>query len=579
MMGTEVGATPAARSSAVENAMAVATRSTASLDARTARNLTKTILLSAGILVVFLIGMALLARWTVAPIRPLVAGTERIASGDLDTLVDVGRRKDEFHTLADSFNRMTGQLRRQRDQIVAHSRDMERKVGERTAELANANEQLNRANESLKELATTDELTGLWNRRQFTQIIHREVDRSRRTGARLALAMFDIDKFKSINDGCGHAMGDQVLREVATALRDGARSTDFAARYGGDEFMVLMPDTSAEEAASAAQRIRDQLDGRQISDGQRAIRVTVSAGLSAIEPGGLADADGLVRAADEALYAAKNSGRDCVRASGQEPVEAADEMSINRKAAEDLRARVVVLSRRSREMFVCGMRGLVQAQEARDPYAKFHSENVAHYAACIAQTMGLDDGQVAVIRRAGLLHDIGKIGVPDGILWKPGSLTEHERTLVQQHVLVGLRILGEQRFLEREVLLVRHHHERYDGHGYPDGISGEAIPLGARILCVADAFDAITADRSYRQARPVHEALQMMVAEAGRQFDSAVVDGLLQWVLTVSRSHGKIGTVTVSDLCEGRLQEIEAVDEVPAPQGTVPGREEPEPAN
>jgi diguanylate cyclase (GGDEF)-like protein/PAS domain S-box-containing protein/putative nucleotidyltransferase with HDIG domain len=409
-------------------------------------------------------------------------------------------------------------------------------------------ELLRQANSRLEELATTDELTGLWNRRRFAQMLKTEIDRARRRDAPLALVMFDIDQFKSVNDTYGHSFGDLVLREVAKTLQVSARSTDIVARYAGDEFMFLMPDTTIEAAVSAAERIRRRLDARRLSDGRRAVRVTISAGIGALEPGGPEAADGLVRQADGALYAAKHAGRDCVRTWAQIGRDPPAGPAVDAQAVEQLRRRVAALSRRSRELFVRGIRGLVHAQETRDPYSKFHSENVAHYAACIARAMGMDAQHVATICRAALVHDIGKIGVPDGILWKPGSLTSDERHLMQQHVTAGVRILDQMRFLEREIPIVRHHHERFDGHGYPDSVSGEAIPLGARILAVADTLDALTADRPYRTARPVHEALQTIVEEAGRQFDPTVVDALLEWVCATRASLGGDVDVTVANL-------------------------------
>ncbi|MCX5675017.1 MAG: CHASE domain-containing protein [Planctomycetota bacterium] len=409
-------------------------------------------------------------------------------------------------------------------------------------------ELLRQANSRLEELATTDELTGLWNRRRFAQMLKTETDRARRRDAPLALVMFDIDQFKSINDTYGHSFGDLVLREVAKTLQGGARSTDIVARYAGDEFMFLMPDTTTEAAVSAAERIRHRLDARRLSDGRRAVRVTISAGISALGPGGPEAADSLVRQADGALYAAKHAGRDCVRTWAQISRDPPAGPAVDAQAVEQLRRHVAALSRRSRELFVRGIRGLVHAQEARDHYSKFHSENVAHYAACIARAMGMDAQHVATIYRAALVHDIGKIGVPDGILWKPGNLTTDERHLMQQHVTAGVRILDQMRFLDREIPIVRHHHERFDGHGYPDSVSGEAIPVGARILAVADTLDALTANRPYRAARPVHEALQVIVAEAGRQFDPTVVDALLEWACATRASLGGDVDVTVANL-------------------------------
>jgi diguanylate cyclase (GGDEF)-like protein/putative nucleotidyltransferase with HDIG domain len=411
-----------------------------------------------------------------------------------------------------------------------------------------AEEELQEANRRLKELATTDELTGLWNRRRFAEILALELERAKRRHAPLALAMFDIDQFKSINDTYGHAMGDRVLKEAAKTIQGGARGTDVVARYGGDEFMIVMPDATAEEAVSAAERVRKQMAGRQVSDGTQTIRVSLSAGISAFDPAAPVLADALVHEADGALYAAKHSGRDCTRTAGQVAETDVAETAVNAQAIAGLRQQVAALSQRSREAFMQGVRSLVQAQEARDPFAKTHSENIARFAAGIAQAMRVDANQVAVIHRAALLHDIGTIGVPDGILWKPGPLTPEERMVMQQHVLIGVKILDRMRLLDREVPIVRHHHERWDGHGYPDGISGEAIPLGARILAVADAFDAITSDRPYRQARPVAEALKTLQEEAGRQFDPRVVDALVQWVRGTVEAGGGEADLTVEDL-------------------------------
>ena len=530
---------------AAETATVVAVRSYAAVKAHIEADQRRALLLSGGIFAVFAAVLILLAWRLVRPIRTLSQGTERVAAGDLETLVDVGRRRDEFRTLADSFNRMMGQLKDQRNEILSYSRELEDKVAERTAALAEANGQLEAANQHLQELATTDELTGLWNRRRFMEMLRQEIERTRRHKIDLALAMVDVDQFKAINDTYGHSYGDLVLREIGKMLQGGARTTDVVARYAGDEFMILMPSTSAEAAISAAERIRKQVADRHVSDGKHVTHVTVSVGIGALTPGRADTADSLVHMADEALYAAKHSGRDCVKTIGQIAEEIVAERSVKRAEVDRLRRRISRLSLRSRHTFIRGIRGLVHAMEARDPYAKSHSENVARFAVGIARQLHLDKREVGIIRRAALIHDIGKIGVPDGILWKPGVLSNEERLVMQHHVLIGIHMLEQMRFMDSEIPLVRHHHERFDGHGYPDNISGEAIPLGARILAVADTFDSITGQRVYRPARSAAEAMNILIEESGHQFDPRVVDAAVRWVQTTFRNDVKTEDISV----------------------------------
>ena len=531
-----------------ETAMVVVARSYGSVRARVGTAQRETLLLSMAVFGVFLLALLVLGRRLVVPIRQLAQGTERIAKGDFGTRVDVGRRRDEFGVLAERFNRMVDQLREQRGQILSYSRDLERKVGERTAELGKLNEELNETNRRLQELATTDELTGLWNRRRFFEVLRREFHRVRRHGTDLALAMFDLDHFKVVNDTYGHTFGDRVLVEVAKAVLLEVRETDVAARYGGEEFVVLMPSTSSEEAMSAVERIRKRVAQRYISDGKHAVRVTLSAGVSAAEAQGTSTPEALLRLADEALYAAKHAGRDCVRTWHQICVDQKEEVLNQSRKVDDLQRRMTSLSARSKDVFVEGSQGLVQALEARDPYRKSHSENVTRYAVAIAGVMGLDAEETATIRRAAVLHDIGTIGVADAILRKPGKLTAEERRVMEGHVLIGVRMLDQMHFLDREISLVRHHHERWDGCGYPDGLQGEAIPRGARILAVADALDAVVSDRVYRGGGTVMAAIQTLQDESGRQFDPAVVDALVRWVVEVGRGLGTEGAVTCEDL-------------------------------
>jgi len=208
------------------------------------------------------------------------------------------------------------------------------------------------------------------------------------------------------------------------------------------------------------------------------------------------------------------------------------------------------MSVQSKEVFVQSIWGLIQALEARDRYTKSHSENVMRYSVAVAEAMGLDAPIVDVIRRAAMIHDIGKIGVPDSILCKSAELTEEERAVIEQHPLIAVKILDQMQFLQRELPIVRHHHEWWDGEGYPDGISGRLIPQGARILAVADAFDAITSNRVYHQSRSVDEAVEVLIESSGSQFDPQSVEAMQQWMQGVRDALNKDEPLTVRDLLE-----------------------------
>ena len=401
-----------------------------------------------------------------------------------------------------------------------------------------ANTQLEEKNRRLADLAATDALTGLYNRRQFLEMLRRECLRGRRHDTATSLVVVDVDHFKAINDEYGHTFGDDVLVKVANTLKERARATDIVARYGGDEFMILMPVTDDQQAFVGAERIRKKVAQRVVSERGRSHPVSISLGIGSLGADETGTPEDLIDRADEALHEAKTTGRDCTRTWRQAhgPDASGAEASPQQKAIESLQHRLETLSDLSKETFLRSIQSLAIAQEARDPYAKRHSENVARYATGIAETMGLDPEQVEIIRRAAMMHDIGKIGVPDAVFQKPGPLTPQEKTIMEQHVLIGTRMLDRLGFLGLEIPIIRHHHERWDGKGYPDGIAGNGIPPGARLLAVADAFDAITSDRVYRRARDLPTAMGVLSEESGRQFNPAAVDAMAQWLRESTRN-------------------------------------------
>jgi len=361
-------------------------------------------------------------------------------------------------------------------------------------------------------LASEDGLTGLLNHRSFHKRLEEEVARVQRVRGRqesLALVMVDLDNFGQINNTHGHQGGDVTLVEVATALRESGRASDLPARYGGDEFALILPQTEMEEAMAIAERVRGAITGLRIVWEGATIRLNASIGV-AILPLHATTPPELIRAADQAVYLAKHAGKgrvgrpeDRLLAEGHDLVELAAQLE---------------------HANVATVEALAAAVDAKDPYTRGHSRRVADYSAAIAYALGWSPERIARVRRAGLLHDVGKIGVPDAILTKPGSLDADEFALMKTHPIVGETVLAAVPYLREILPAVRHHHERWDGGGYPDRLAGAAIPPDAAVVMVADAFDSMTSSRTYRRALPLREARRRLREGEGTQFDPGIVD-------------------------------------------------------
>ena len=253
-----------------------------------------------------------------------------------------------------------------------------------------------------------------------------------------------------------------------------------------------------------------------------------------------------------ALYEAKSAGRNCVKIWDETMSKHVKAGDIEVEKIKKLQRRITGLSEQTEKMFIQSIWGLVQALEAKDSYAKKHSENVMYYSLGIAKTMKIAPQQIDTIGRAAMIHDIGKIGIPDAILSKPGKLTPRERTVVEQHPLIAVRILENMTFLEREIAMVRHHHEKWNGQGYPHGLSKTSIPLGARIMAVADAFDGLTSDRSYHNPRSLAEAMEILVDSSGYDFDPEVVKAMVSWVEKVRGELGRADQLMPEDLLDSQ---------------------------
>ena len=363
-----------------------------------------------------------------------------------------------------------------------------------------------RSLEEAQERAALDSLTGLLNHRTFQERLAGEVARALRHRRPLSLALFDLDHFKRVNDTHGHLVGDEVLVEVARRLSAASRPGDTMARIGGEEFAWLLPETDGAAAYEAAERARTGIASEPAGI---AGTVTVSAGVCDLAQAGTAEE--LLRKADGALYWAKVHGRDVTYGFTPEVVEV---LSAQERA--DQLERMGALN---------AMRALARAIDAKDPSTRRHSERVARTVELLALTASWNPQRAALLREAALVHDVGKIGVPDAILLKPMNLTREEYDLVKRHAALGADIAAEV-LSPDQVAWIRHHHERWSGGGYPDGISGEEIPYGARLLAVADAWDAMTSARPYQRARSIEQALRECVTSAGTHLCPSAVEVL-----------------------------------------------------
>jgi diguanylate cyclase (GGDEF)-like protein len=352
-------------------------------------------------------------------------------------------------------------------------------------------------------LALTDPLTGLGNHRHFHDRLERELIEAERNESSFSLCLVDVDDFKRVNDLFGHPAGDRVLSRLATTLRQNGE----AFRLGGDEFALLLPEYDESDAVKTAGAIVERISQLGL---EHVGSVTVSAGIATF-PRQAPDRGELIRLADSALYWAKENGKNRVHVYRPDVVELAELRKLATGPDRAARFRAAA--------------SLAKAVDLRDTYTGSHSARVADLAARVAARLGLDQEQIELARLAGSLHDLGKLAIPEEILRKPGPLTGPERLVLERHPQIAFRML-DSLGIEPVADWILHHHERWDGRGYPDRLPGNEIPLGARIIFVVDAYDAMTSDRVYRGRLTEADALAELERCAGTQFDPAVVAAL-----------------------------------------------------
>jgi diguanylate cyclase (GGDEF)-like protein len=365
--------------------------------------------------------------------------------------------------------------------------------------------------------ATVDRLTGVANRPALLAELFEEVDRANRYERPLSVAFVDIDHFKAVNDTYGHGAGDDVLRGVAQILRENLRATDMIGRYGGEEFMLILTETGVEDGALLTEKLRQLVERRRFAvEGNPELQVTISVGIA----GGVGRSlrgDLLVRDADAAMYSAKSLGRNQTYIFAEPD----DDARVPRAPiSNEGRARALEVGRVARDAATVA---LTNAIAPLPHYRGQPSALIASIVVDLGRHLDLPEPEIDRLRVAALLHDVGKVAVPEAILEKPSALTSAEWRTVVQHPRIGQVILEQAAALKDSVPIILHHHERFGGHGYPYGLRGTEIPLGARIVAVADAYDAMVNDRPYKRAVTHEQAIAELRRHAGTQFDPELV--------------------------------------------------------
>lgn len=390
--------------------------------------------------------------------------------------------------------------------------------------------ELLKVNRKLKRLSLIDPSTGLYNHRHLEEALEAEFHRAKRNAYPFSVIMLDIDYFKSINDVYGHKFGDLVLKQFAQQLKRIVRRYDIVVRFGGEEFIIVSPGIDREEALSLAQRLLNALNLYNFGNKKNAVKLKLSMAVVSYPEDNVSREMNLIDLAEKVIGKVKERGGN--RVYSTEDTEA-KERTISKKTKEKanvgiLKSKINKLTKRANQGLVEAIFAFAKTIELKDHYTGEHVEKTVFYATEVAKKLNLSKEQKEFVKQAAILHDLGKIGISENILLKKSKLTKKEFERIRSHPHIAADILRPIHALHDVIPLVFYHHERWDGKGYPAGMRGEDIPIGARIIAIADVYQALTSDRPYRKAYSKKDALEIIKSGSGTQFDPRVVNAFLE---------------------------------------------------
>jgi diguanylate cyclase (GGDEF)-like protein/PAS domain S-box-containing protein len=403
----------------------------------------------------------------------------------------------------------------------------ERKSAQQTQE--HLTKELLRTNEELKRISLVDAETGLYNHRFYNDTIDREFQRASRSAQPLTVIMIDIDYFRSINDVYGHEFGDIVLKQFAEQLTKMLRRYDMVIRFGGEEFVIISAGLDREKALGLSHRILDALSLFNFGTAKQTVKIKITMAVASYPEDKITKAADFMNIASNILEKAKEAGGNRVYSSSEVKKFKSDVYDESAPAdITNLKGRIHELAKHEKQALIESIFAFAKTIEIRDHYTGEHAESTVRYATRIAEELKLAPDEVESIKEAATLHDLGKVGISDKILLKKSKLTKREFEEIKKHPQIAADIIRPMKFMHDIIPLVLYHHERWDGKGYPAELKGEEIPLGARIIAIADVYQALTSNRPYREAYKKKEAIEILRKGAGTQFDPAIVKAFLR---------------------------------------------------